>query len=414
MRRTAWRLLVAASLIAVGGAATRPHYGGTLRLHTRDHAPPRDLVFETLVSFDNSAQPRPALAATWRHDADFKRWEFQLRPGVRFHDGTPLTAAVAAACLERLGAFPLVDTVVIRSERPAPLLLTTLAEMAISKRSPEGSLMGTGPFRPVTQTTTRAVFEANEDYWAGRPYLDAVEIDLGRSLRDQALAFDLNKADLVELGFGDGRRPAQNGRRSWTSAPVGLLALVFDRSTEERARAAIALSIDRSTIHNVLLQRQGEPAGAILPNWLSGYAFLFPAARDLERARQLAAGAAPVTIAYDPADAMTRLIAERIAVNARDAGVMVRPIAGGQGGARIVRARVSSPDPIEALSSVAAALGVPAPGGTAYEIERSMLADNLIVPLFHLPEIYGLSPRVRSWEPSRWGGWKLESVWLAP
>ena len=58
MRRTAWRLLAAASLIAVAGAATRPHYGGTLRVQTRERTAPRDLVFDPLVTFNDSAQPQ--------------------------------------------------------------------------------------------------------------------------------------------------------------------------------------------------------------------------------------------------------------------------------------------------------------------------------------------------------------------
>ena len=61
-----------------------------------------------------------------------------------------------------------------------------------------------------------------------------------------------------------------------------------------------------------------EVAGAILPQWLSGHAFLFPAARDLERARSMAAGAAPVVLSYEAGDILARAIAERIAVNAKD------------------------------------------------------------------------------------------------
>jgi ABC-type transport system substrate-binding protein len=350
---------------------------------------------------------------------------------VRFHDGTPLTPAAAAAALERLGATAQGDTLVIPSGQSGPLLLQTLADLPISKRRADGVLVGTGPFRVVIDAATRAVYEAN-DYWAGRPYLDKIEIDMGRSLRDQALDFDLNKADIVELGFSDTRRVTQNGKRLWTSPPVELIALAFEpsfsrdervreglaisiaRYTDERAREAIALSIDRAAIHSVLLQRQGVPTGAILPQWLSGYAFLFPSARDLDKARQLASGAAPVTIRYDPADATARLIAERISVNAREAGITVRPTAGGQADARIVRLSVSSPDSHQALTDVATALGIQEVGGTPYERERTLLQNHLIVPLFHLPEIHGLGPRVRGWAPSRWGGWKLDSVWLAP
>jgi len=408
MRRTAWRLLVAASLIAVAGAATRPHYGGTLHLQTRERTAPRDLVFDPLVTFDELARPRAALAVAWKHDADFKRWEFQLRPRVKFHDGTPLTGAVAAAALEGFGATAQGDTVVIRSEASAPNLLQKISGVAISKRTAEGALIGTGPFR----AGEGAVFQANEDYWGGRPYLDAVEIQTGRSLRDQAQDFDLNKADVVELGVGDTRRATQGGKRLSTSVPVALIALGFDASTEEKVREAIALSIDRTAIHTVLLQRQGVPAGSILPQWLSGYAFLFSTARDLDKARLLAS-ASPVTIGYDPADATARLIVERIAVNAREAGLLIRPTSGGQTAGRILRVNVSTPDPTQALAAIGDTLGVH-PAGTLFEVEREMLQSHRIVPLFHLPEIYGLGARVRGWAPSRWGEWKLDSVWLTP
>jgi len=405
MRRIAWRLLAAASLLAVASAATRPHYGGTLRVQTRERSAPRDLVFDPLVTFNDSAKPQPALAIVWKHDADFKRWEFQLRPRVKFHDGTLLTGSIAAAALESLGAIASGDTVVIRSDVAAPNLLQKLSALSISKRTADGALVGTGPFRPGTGT----VFQANEDYWGGRPYLDAVEIEMGRSLRDQALDFDLNKADVVELGVGDTRRASQGGKRLWTSVPVTLIALVFNTSVEERLREAIAFSIDRTAIHTVLLQRQGVPAGSILPQWLSGYAFLFPSARDLDRARQLAS-AAPVTIGYDPADATARLIAERIAVNAREAGLVVHPTAAAQTAGRIVRVNVSTPDPMQALTSLD---GVHS-DGFPFDVEREIIRSHRIIPLFHLPEIYGLGPRVRGFAPSRWGEWKLDSVWLTP
>jgi len=370
------------------------------------------LLFDRLVTFSESAQTQPALATFWRHDADFKRWEFQLRPGVKFHDGTPLTAVLVAAALERLGATAQGETLVFRSEQPAPKLLYTLATSSIFKRIADGSVVGTGPFRITSwEPSRRVVLAANEDYWAGRPYLDSVEIEMGRTLRDQTQDFDLNKADVIEMGFGDTRRPLQNGKRIWTSMPEVLLGIAFTPSTDERMWQAVALSIDRTTIHNVLLQKQGAPAGSILPQWLSGYAFLFPVARDLERARQLGSGLGPVTLAYDPADMTARLIAERIAVNARDAGLMIRPAAAGSqsSGAEIFRRRIAWPDLGQPLGVT---LGTSPE--SAYAAERTFLEDHRVIPLFHLPEIYGLGSRVRGWAPSRWGGWNLESVWLTP
>src|SRR5262249_10006843 len=182
MRLTAWRLLAIASLLAdTLPAATRPHYGGTLRIQMRArvaalNASSEDnfatLEFDRLVTLNKAGQPRPALAISWRHDADLKRWEFQLRPGVKFHDGSPLTAPVAAAALESLGAVAQSDSIVIRSAQPASKLLLNLAGAAIFKRVPDGSVVGTGPFRVTAwEPGRRAVFAANPDYWAGRPYL---------------------------------------------------------------------------------------------------------------------------------------------------------------------------------------------------------------------------------------------------
>jgi peptide/nickel transport system substrate-binding protein len=431
MRLTAWRLLAIASWLSVAPAATRPHYGGTLRVQMQARFVSLDptqfaaqenltaLAFDRLVAWNDSAQPQPALAISWRHDAEFKRWEFQLRPGVKFHDGSPLNAAAAASSLERLGATASGETLILRSEQPAPKLLASLAGagQSIWKRGGDGALIGTGPFRvQAWEPGRRAVFAANDDYWAGRPYLDTIEFEMGRGLRDQAVDFDLGKADIVELTAADVRRVRQNGRTVWTSSPAGLITLVFDAGVDEHIREAIALSIDRATIQSVLLQRQGVSTAALLPQWVSGYAFLFAGARDLDRARQIAPRASePVTILYDPQDTVLRTIAERIAVNAREAGVTIRPVAASQiAAARMVRVRIGSPDPQEALTAIAAALGttVPGPFAALYDAERALLRDYRIVPLFHLPEILGLGVRVRGWNPARWGGWKLDSVWL--
>ena len=126
-----------------------------------------------------------------------------------------------------------------------------------------------------------------------------------------------------------------------------------------------------------------------------------------------------MTISYDPQDTTARLIVERIAVNAREAGLVIRPVAGAQPGVpRITRVRINSTDAGQALASVGAALGLesgaPASPEAVYAAERALLQGYRVVPLFHLPEIYGLGSRVRNWAATRWGGWKLDGVWLAP
>jgi len=267
----------------------------------------------------------------------------------------------------------------------------------------------------------RAVYTADEDAAGGRPFLDAVDIQMGRSLRDQAIDLELGRADLVELGPSEARKsPA--GRQMWTTAPVRVMALVFGaRVDDARVREALSLAVDRAAILNVLLQRQGEISGALLPQWLSGYAFLFAGAADIARARALAGSlpAASRTFTLGFEDPALRPVADRIALNARDAGlaISVTPQSAAAD-ARLVEVRIASADPARALTAVAAALALPQPGRldspeALFEAERSLLEGFRVVPLFHLPEVYGAGQRVQGGPGvSPLGEWRFELLFL--
>ena len=54
-------------------------------------------LFDTLTYLDDKGVPQPKLAVSWDHSDDFKTWTFKLRPGVKFHDGTPFNAEAAKA-----------------------------------------------------------------------------------------------------------------------------------------------------------------------------------------------------------------------------------------------------------------------------------------------------------------------------
>jgi MarR-like DNA-binding transcriptional regulator SgrR of sgrS sRNA len=401
------------------------------------------LLFDRLICLDEQGRPKPQLAASWEHDAAYKRWQFQLRPGVKFHDASPLSAPVVAGVLEALGENYLVSAsdglLVIQADSPAPDLLSelALARRSIFRRSDDGALLGTGPFRlSEWQPNRKALLTAFEDYWGGRPFVDAVEIEMGVSPREQLIAFELGRADLVEILPADVRRAAQNGRRISSSSPVELMALLCapggPAAQNPRVAEAIALSIDRASILSVLLQRQGDIAGSLLPQWMSGYAFLFSSASDAARARelwsQITPPPKPMRLDYDPADPLAQFIVERIALNAREAGILLQ-VGGlspatptGQSGLRLARIRLKGPHPAEALADLAQALGLEDKWKSfavekpdqVYAAERKLMDEGRIIPLFHLPEIVGLSPRLRNWMPRRWGEWRLADAWLAP
>ena len=93
---------------------------------------------------------------------------------------------------------------------------------------------------------------------------------------------------------------------------------------------ALSLAIDRVAIVNFILQKTGEAAGGLLPQWSSGTAFLFPAgapsAADLdarEGTLEGNRGGGALVLGYDSADPLEQSVAERIVVNAKEAGMAI-------------------------------------------------------------------------------------------
>jgi peptide/nickel transport system substrate-binding protein len=482
-----WRWLAVSSLM-VGGvganAGTRPQYGGVLHVEVRDAFASLDpeelspkavivaagnipaekersdsfsrrsltmLMFDTLVTTDEDGRIQPGLATQWQGSQGNQRWQMRIRRGVKFHDGTPLSAEVVAASLRaanpawNVGAEG--DSVVIELSGPDSELLAelALARNAIAKRNAGGPPSGTGPFQAVDwQPGKKLTLAADEDCWRGRPFLDTIEIEMGKSFREQMTALELGKADLVEVAAEQTHQFSQNqfsqnqpsqyqssqnrdapgGRRLASSAPVELLALLFARDVaspdEKLLREALALSVERGSIKSVLLQGAGQPAASILPNWMSGYGFVFRTGADLLRAHQARdqVRAAPTwTIGYDDGDPVDRLLVERIALNAKDAGLSLQPTGATHSDLRLVRIPLASMDPWIALANVAAVAGTPAgkTGGSVEELyasEQALLATERVIPLFHLPASYAAAGSLRNWALQPDGSWTLADAWL--
>src|SRR5881275_1752098 len=54
-------------------------------------------IFDTLATLDDKGKVQPKLALSWEPSEDFKIWTFKLRPGVKFHDGSPFNAEAVKA-----------------------------------------------------------------------------------------------------------------------------------------------------------------------------------------------------------------------------------------------------------------------------------------------------------------------------
>jgi ABC-type transport system substrate-binding protein len=319
------------------------------------------------------------------------------------------------------------------------------------RRNPDGTFAGaagSGAFRLAEwEPGKHASLAANPDFAGGRSFLDSIEIQMGRSDRDRLLDLELGKADFATLPPGEVRQARDRGIRVSVSEPDELLALVLlagrPATADARVGEALSRSIDRAAIVNFILQKEGEPAGGLLPGWSSGTAFLFSTAVDVSAARALwgqIASSPKIALGYDAGDPLEQAVAERIVVNAREASITLRiqAVAGPAAAAanvdaRLVRMRMNSPHPSEALANLQVAFAPLAgwdakslspegarpgtPGATTpeqiYERERSIVNGYRIVPLVWLPQVYGLSSRVRDWSaPAAGDPWPLADVWL--
>jgi peptide/nickel transport system substrate-binding protein len=446
MRRIAFLFLAAISLTSTAIAAIRPRYGGTLRVMLQstpstlelpgnsltadywDAARVLSLVGDNLVTVDAQDRAHPALAVAWQSDATARHWQFTVRHGVKFHDGNSASAGALAQILGALhsdwNVHSAGDSLIIDTEVSTSSVLAELAlpRNLILKHNAGGLPIGTGAFRVAEWQPGKLLkLAANEESWSGRPFLDAIEIEFGKSLRDQAIALELAKTDVIETAP---QASASNASpRIRTSLPVELMALVFSansKAQDARLREALALSIDRKPIQSVLLKGAGEPAASVLPNWMTGYSSVFSAQANVQRAKVvLAESRQPdLKLSYDPRDPQAQLIAERIALNAREAGITVQVSLSGADDLRLVRVVLPSADPATSLREAARQLGLPQPvvRGNAvedlYQAEHTLLDSHTVIPLFHLPVASAAAPRVRAWAPDRLGGWNLQDLWL--
>ena len=444
-----WLALSSLLLSLPAHAETRPQYGGTLRMMM--HAAPTTLdpanskvpdsfarrsmtllIFDTLVTTDEAGRAKPGLAESWQMAQGNRRWQFRLRHGVKFHDGTPLTSEVVAASLRVANPAWSVrsegDSVIIDREEPNPEMLAEMALMrnAIVKRDGEDRLSGTGPFHIVEwQPGKKLMLAAEEDCWRGRPFLDAVEIEMGRSFRDQETALEVGRVDLIEIAPEQAHRFSPARGRLLSSAPVELMALVFTRNVsspdEKLLREALGLSVERGSIHSVLLQGAGQPAGSLLPTWISGFGFVFSSQADLPMARQLRGQAQTArvwTLGYEGSDPLARLLVDRIALNAKDTGLSLVPTGVGSTDLRLMRIPLASSNPWIALETMTAQTGLPQTQNKdssieeLYAAEQAVLATQRVEPLFHLPVFYSGSISLKDWIVRRDGTLDLTIAWL--
>lgn len=217
-------------------------------------------VFETLTFFDADLGLQPALAESWRIEEGGLRIVFAMRDGLRFSDGTPLTAADVARSWLRLvdpeGPSPLVslmadvrgatayasgqgslddlglraddgaNEVVVEMTRPGADFINIVASTTFAivppgvagigggdALRPSDAFVASGGYRVTGVTDTTMVLEANPAYWAGPPAIGTITLatDLGGASAVEA--FEDGDLDYASIGSFDA---------SWIAYDAGL------------------------------------------------------------------------------------------------------------------------------------------------------------------------------------------------
>lgn len=242
-------------------------------------------VFDNLVTFDDrTLKIVPALASTWTSDPGFRTWTYNLRKGVKFHDGTPLTADAVVKTLTSAQNFPHKveargeDTVVVTLASPNANFNQFLAEPyygIVSPKMPLGGepVSGTGPFRFVSwEKGKKIVIRRNADHWRGAPALETVEFHVFSSQLEVIKALQGGSIDLASwLVPKDIKTLKANPNLvvdSATGNAVGFLTINTAKPpfNDVRVRRAIAAAINPIALtQQFFADTAGAPASSMVP-----------------------------------------------------------------------------------------------------------------------------------------------------
>lgn len=321
--RINWSLAALFGLALVGAASAKPlKVVGPWEIAGIDPAQSgyvfsRMQIAETLVSVDADGKLTGGLATSWSAGEDGLSWRFPLRAGARFHDGSPVTAAIVAEMLRKVhggaGVFSQAPVaaieangseVVIRLSKPfaalpAYLVNYTTIVLAPSSFGPSGKverIVGSGPYRVKSLTPPLNMqLEASPEWTGAKPGIAEVEYQAVGQGETRALMAESGEADLVfsmlPVSVERLKRNPKLDVRVATIPRTRLLKL--DASSplfaDVRVRRAISAALDREGIAKVILRNPDLAATQLFPKALAGWhAPELPAlTRDLSAARAL-------------------------------------------------------------------------------------------------------------------------------
>ncbi len=327
--------------IALGGDVT------SMDPHFHNLTPNNNIgahVFETLVAKDAGGRYKPALAESWRA-VDDTTWEFKLRKGVRFHDGSIFTAADVVFSLDRIPNVPnspspfttytkqvtekiVVDpwTLRLKSAAPYPQMPIDISTVLIvSSKAASGATtddfntgkatVGTGPFKFVRwQKGDRIELARNDAYWGPQAPWDKVTFRIITSDPTRVASLLAGEVRAIEnVPTTDLAKLSSNKDFTiYRTVSVRLMYLHLDTARDKspfvtdkagkpldrnplkdvRVRRAMSKAINRPALVERVMEGAAVATGQLMPEGFFGYTpALKPERYDLDGARKLLAEA---------------------------------------------------------------------------------------------------------------------------
>lgn len=348
-------ILLLICLALASFSAAQPTHGGILRIATPNDPLTLDSrgnpgtggimaafqVQEGLVTTDlETGEAAPALAESWEVSEDGLTYTFNLREGVRFHDGTDFTSADVLYTFEfvtgeRPGGIytsqfgPFIDSISAPDDYTFTVQLTTPWEefldtlhrawafLILSQDAVEAAgadygssvMIGTGPFKLASWTPgEELVLERNDDYWNGDlPYLDGIRYQLIRDGSVRILNVRTGSVDIAQdppveqLRTLDANRSVQIVSvpgNPLTTIQLNTSVAPFDN---QAVRMAVYHAIDRAGLVDAFYGEYATVATTLVPEWHWLYDPSHEGvAYDPERAKELLASAG-----YDASNPLT-------------------------------------------------------------------------------------------------------------
>lgn len=318
---------------STGGSTGAIKEGGTLRVASQRPGGPIDPVamdnlgsytiattaFEYLCGKGEGAAIAPMLAESWSPNDDGSEWTFKLRSGVKWHDGTPFTAADVVATLDRLSVGNLASYIEAGAGTAVDDLTVTVKLLLADGQFPyqlsiwnpqslitpadyetgttlDGRPSGTGPFKlEKYDIATGATFARNDDWWGGKPNLEKVDFVFSDDIATQITGVLGGQADaivLIAVVGGDALLSNPDvtvesisgaaHRQLWMNTREGTF-------TDVRVRQAVALGINRQELLDVVLKGRGQMGNdhPVAPSYEFFDSTQPQRERDIEKAKAL-------------------------------------------------------------------------------------------------------------------------------